>query len=176
MAWSGGTRGRTPGGKLGITILIGLLLAIPLFTVWAQVYDRQSQSQTAQASITEGWGGQQVLSGPLLVIPYERAVEERIVENGVARIVQRTDSGRITVSPELAEVETTLDPDRRKRSIYEAIVYEAAIEGQSRFVLPDDLSRYDVTVDNLDFENAQLQFGGARYARARGKSRCQRWR
>ena len=159
MAWIGGTRGRTPGGKLAITILIGLLLAIPLFTAWALVYDRQSQSQNAQVSITEGWGGEQVLAGPLLVIPYERTVEERIVENGVARIVRRADRGKITVSPELSEIETTLDPDRRKRSIYEAIVYEAAIEGQSRFVLPDDLARYDITIDNLELGNAQLQFG-----------------
>ncbi|WP_265528720.1 cell envelope integrity protein CreD [Sphingomicrobium marinum] len=159
MAWRGGTRGRTPGGQLAITILIGLLLAVPLFTVWALVYDRQSQSETAQASITDGWGDEQVLSGPLLIVPYTDVVEEQIQENGVTRTVRRSVRGHLTLSPELAEVETTLDPSRRGRSIYEAIVYEAAIEGQSRFVLTDDFERYDITADQVEWDEAQLQFG-----------------
>ena len=65
---SGGER--TPGFKLLLTILIGAALAIPLFSVWLLVYDRQTQSEQATASITEGWGGPQAISGPVLVIPY----------------------------------------------------------------------------------------------------------
>ncbi|MBA2635696.1 MAG: inner membrane CreD family protein, partial [Sphingomonas sp.] len=60
---------RTPGFKLLLTILVGVALAIPLFSVWLLVYDRQSQSEQAAASITEGWGGPQAVSGPVLVIP-----------------------------------------------------------------------------------------------------------
>ncbi len=60
---------RSPGFKLGMAILVGLLLSIPLFTVWLLVYDRQMQSEQAQASISEGWGGPQLIAGPLLVIP-----------------------------------------------------------------------------------------------------------
>ena len=40
---------RSPGAKLGLAILIGLLLAIPLFTVYALNWDRQNQSETARA-------------------------------------------------------------------------------------------------------------------------------
>ena len=61
---------RTPGFKLLLTILVGAALAIPLFSVWLLVYDRQTQSEQATASITEGWGGPQAISGPVLVIPY----------------------------------------------------------------------------------------------------------
>jgi inner membrane protein len=32
------------------------VLTIPLFSVWLLVYDRQTQSNEATASITEGWG------------------------------------------------------------------------------------------------------------------------
>ena len=49
---------RTPGSKLLLAILIAAALAIPLFSVWLLVYDRQTQSEQASASITEGWGGQ----------------------------------------------------------------------------------------------------------------------
>ena len=73
---------RTPGFKLLLAILIGVALAIPLFSVWALVYDRQSQSEQATASITEGWGGAQAISGPVLVIPYRTTASETVVENG----------------------------------------------------------------------------------------------
>ena len=54
---------RSPGFRLGLTIFVGFLLSFPLFTVWLLVYDRQQQSEYAQASIAEGWGGPQVMSG-----------------------------------------------------------------------------------------------------------------
>ena len=79
---------RSPGAKLALTILIGLVLAIPLFSVWLLVYDRQSQSETARASIAEGWGGPQQVAGPLLVIPYRATVTETVTEGG--RPVVRT--------------------------------------------------------------------------------------
>ena len=73
---------RTPGSKLLLAILIGAALAIPLFSVWLLVYDRQTQSEQARASITEGWGGPQTISGPMLVIPYRATANETVVENG----------------------------------------------------------------------------------------------
>ena len=45
---------RTPGRKLLMAILIGALLAIPLFSIYLLNYDRQSQSEIARASIAEG--------------------------------------------------------------------------------------------------------------------------
>ena len=43
-----GTDGeRSPGFKLFLTIVVGLVLTIPLFSVWLLVYDRQSQSEEA---------------------------------------------------------------------------------------------------------------------------------
>ena len=39
------------------------------------VYDRQSQSEHRAASIAEGWGGPQMIAGPVLVIPYQEQVD-----------------------------------------------------------------------------------------------------
>ena len=60
---------RTPGRKLFVAILVAALLAIPLFTVYLLVYDRQSQSETARSSIAEGWGGPQTIAGPIWSSP-----------------------------------------------------------------------------------------------------------
>ena len=42
--------GRTPGVKLLFALIIAGVLAVPLFTVYLLVYDRQNQSATARAS------------------------------------------------------------------------------------------------------------------------------
>ena len=150
---------RSPGSKLRLAILIALALAIPLFSVWLLVYDRQSQSTSASASITAGWGGPQTLSGPVLVIPY-RAMSEESVGTGAQRVVARREVWReLTLQPEVARIATAIAPEVRKRSIYEAVVYTATAKGQARFALPADLARYGVAPEQMDLAKAELRFG-----------------
>ena len=73
---------RTPGTKLLFAILIAGLLAIPLFAIYLLVYDRESQSTQARTAIAAGWGGPQVLAGPVLSLPYDEQVEETVTDNG----------------------------------------------------------------------------------------------
>jgi len=150
---------RSPGRKLALVILVALMLAIPLFCVYLLVYDRQSQSDTARASIAEGWGGAQTAAGPLLAIPYAEQVTETVTENGrqVARV--NTVERELILSPDVVDVATDLKPERRSKSIYEAVVYEAANTGTARFSLPADLSRQGVSRDRLQFARAELRFG-----------------
>ena len=157
MGWRSGEK--TPGQKLGIAILVGLLLAIPLITVWALVYDRQSQSNTATQAITEGWGGEQALTGPVLAIPYTTTKTETRVEDGKRVTTARQVTAELLLSPEILDFDLQLAPERRRKSIYEAVVYDAQASGQARFAFPADLDRYDVDPDSLQLDNAELRFG-----------------
>jgi len=150
---------RTPGFKLVLAIVVGMALTIPLFSVWLLVYDRKTQSDQATASITEGWGGAQVINGPVLVIPYRAAVTENIVENG--QQITRTNQVRreLTLAPEAVELETDIGPQLRKRSIYEAVVYRARVAGKARFALPPDLDSSGMDPARMDLSRAQLSFG-----------------
>ena len=150
---------RSPGAKLGLAILVGLLLAIPLITVWALVYDRQSQSATAQASIVEGWGGPQVIAGPVLVVPYKAQATETVEQGGKQVTKTSTVWKEMALSPEVAQIDAKLDPSRRKRSIYEAVVYEARVTGKARFAMPADLSRLGIDAKALVWNRAELRFG-----------------
>ena len=150
---------RTPGFKLLLAILVGAALAIPLFSVWLLVYDRQTQSEQASASITEGWGGPQVVGGPVLVIPYRSTTTDTIVDRGQSVTRNREVMRELTLSPETAQVATAVAPQRRKRSIYEAVVYDAKLEGVARFAFPPDLSRNGVKIEDMDLSRAELRFG-----------------
>ena len=90
---------RSPGIKLLLVGLVAFVLIIPLFMVYALVSDRESQSHSAQAAITAGWGGAQVVSGPVLVVPYTRLATETETIDGKQSTptVERYDevSGRL---------------------------------------------------------------------------------
>lgn len=150
---------RTPGWKLMAAVLTALLLAVPLFCVYLLVYDRQSQSAVALASIVQGWGGPQLVAGPVLVLPYRDQVTETVTEGGRQVTRANTVWRELRLSPEVADLRSDLRPERRRRSIYEAVVYEARVSGTARFALPADLARYGVTADRLLYDRAELRFG-----------------
>ncbi|MEO5611510.1 MAG: cell envelope integrity protein CreD [Sphingomicrobium sp.] len=150
---------RTPGFKLLLAILIGAALAIPLFSVWLIVSDRLDQSQQAAASITEGWGGPQAVSGPLLVVPYRATATETVVENGQSVTRSRDVVQELSLSPEAVDIVTAIKPERRKRSIYEAVVYEAQVSGRARFAFPPDLARLSIKPADMMLDRAELRFG-----------------
>lgn len=151
--------GRAPGTKLLFALLIAALLAVPLFTVYLLVYDRQSQSETARASIANGWGGPQSLAGPVLVVPYLASVDETVTENGKQVTKSSSSWHELTLSPEAEDIASQLAPKVKRRSIYQSVVYEARNTGAARFVLPADLSRWGTTRSALALDRAELRFG-----------------
>ena len=153
------SRDHSPGTKFILAIAIGVVLSFSLFFVWLVVYDRQQQSEFAQAGIAEGWGGPQIVSGPLLVIPYRTVANETVIEANRPVTRSREIWRELTLAPELSEVRTEISPERRVRSIYEVVVYEAAMSGRARFALPQDLARFGVPADGMDLARAELRFG-----------------
>ncbi|MEJ7927819.1 cell envelope integrity protein CreD [Sphingobium sp. AN641] len=152
-------KSRTAGGKLLFCILIGLMLSIPLFAVYLLVWERQSQSSAARASIAQGWGGPQVIAGPVLVIPYTRPETETVTENG-RQISRMTNVEReLFLSPTTNAVDTAIMPERRRKAIYETVLFEARISGRAAFILPTDLARHGVTPDQLHLDRAEIRMG-----------------
>jgi len=151
----------SPGRKLAWAILIGLVLAIPLFSVWLMVYDRQSQSRAASESITAGWGGRQQLAGPQIVLPYQRTEPQLVATPSGQGTVQgtRTIRQELSIAPERMVMETSITPEVRKRSIYQAVVYDAEVTGTARFVLPPDLPRTGAAITPSALAGAELRFG-----------------
>lgn len=150
---------RTPGGKLALAIAIGIVLAVPLFSIYLLNYDRQSQSREATSSITAGWGSAQAVTGPLLVIPYRATATETVIQNGKNVTTSKEVNRELALAPEAVELSTDVRPEVRKRSIYEAVVYDAKFAGKARFAFPPDLARTGVAPSQMDFTRAELRFG-----------------
>lgn len=154
-------RERSPGIKLLFAALIGVTLMIPLLLVYALVYDRQDQSNTAQAAINAGWGGPQVVAGPVLVVPFRTTEVQSETVNG-KQISKSVDVEReLFVSPVANAIDSKVVPQERRKSIYRSVLYEAKISGKARFELPADLPRFGVNRDALIWERAQLRMGAS---------------
>jgi inner membrane protein len=154
-------RERSPGIKLLFVALVGLALTLPLLLVYALVYDRQEQSQTAQATINAGWGGPQVVSGPVVVVPFRTTQSQTEEINGktVTRAVEVEKL--LYISPIENLVTTTIDPQERRKAIYSSILFEAKVSGKAKFALPSDLDRFGVTRERLMWDRAELRMGAS---------------
>lgn len=150
---------RSPGAKLAIAVLIAVALMVPLMMIYGLLWDRQQQADTARASIGQGWGGQQTIAGPVIVIPYRATDTTTVNENGkdVTRTVNTIRN--LYLSPQSNRADVEIKPERRKKAIYETVVYESQISGSADFVLPADIARYGVTRDALMLDRAEVRLG-----------------
>ncbi len=152
-------RERSPAIKLLFVALIAMALVVPLLLVYALLYDRQNQAETAQASINQGWGGPQVIAGPVLVVPFRttQTINEEVGGKTVTRNVEVEKF--LYISPTENKVATTINPQERAKSIYRSVLYDAAISGAAKFALPADLPRFGVTRERLLWDRAEVRMG-----------------
>ena len=152
---------RSPGIKLLFAGLIGFALMIPLMLVYALVYDRQSQSETAQGAINAGWGGEQVVAGPVIVVPFRttQTQNEEVDGKTISRVVEVEKF--LYISPTENKVTTAVKPEERHKSIYRSVLYEAQVTGAAKFELPADLPRFGVTRERLLWDRAELRMGAS---------------
>jgi inner membrane protein len=105
------------GFKALIIGAIILLLLVPLTMLRELVSERTMRRDEAYTTVAQGWGGDQVLAGPVLIIPTERVIEA----DGRTRI----DRSDIYVLPATLDADVTLTMESEPRSvgIYAVPVY-----------------------------------------------------
>ncbi|WP_240310912.1 cell envelope integrity protein CreD [Altererythrobacter sp. ZODW24] len=145
--------------KLVFAILIAAALTIPLLIVYALVSDREGQSQVAQNAIVAGWGGPQTVSGPVIAIPYREEREQVTMVDGQSVTRTTTVRDELYLSPTSQSVNAKLEPDTKKKSIYETVIYTADMSGKAKFTLPEDFGQFGVERDQLILDEAELRFG-----------------
>ncbi|HEX2493844.1 MAG TPA: cell envelope integrity protein CreD [Steroidobacter sp.] len=109
--------------------VIALLLMIPLAMLRSVVSERSSLREQAYARVAEGWGGDVVLGGPMLIVPTERMVEE----DHTRRLVRRD----VYVLPAALGMNANLgvEPEPRRVGIYSVPVYLSRVQLTGRFDL-----------------------------------------
>jgi inner membrane protein len=146
---------------------LALVLLVPLAMVESVVRERHRTYQAVIADIAGSWSGEQVLAGPLLVVPYTERIErldEVVTPEGEKRTVQRWESCRrqAVLLPDALDVAATLVPEVRRRGIYRVQVYTAEVVVAGAFRDPRAAVAALTSADRLegvDWSKAVIGFG-----------------
>ena len=109
---------------------IVLVLLVALTMIHATVSERMKRAESARAEIASAWGQSQIVGGPVLIIPYR---VHYLDTNGKAQ----TSLNRATFLPERLVVRGRLVPERRRRGIFETVLYRAQLRVEGEFAKPD---------------------------------------
>ena len=128
-----------------------LVLLIPLAMVGSLIREREARRGQATGELSQTWGGPQTLSGPVLFVPYRQWVRD---EHGKVEVV--TQEARFL--PETLRTEGRIDPERRSRGIFEAVLYRAGLKVSGTFKRPS-LAAWHVAPEDILWNDARLSFG-----------------
>lgn len=124
MAFQFGESGSVTLKAVMIGVIV-LLLVVPLAMLRGLVSERAGLREQAYTRVAEGWGGNIVLGGPMLIVPTQRTVVERIDDKDVTRIV-RSDVYLLPARLEM-NVDLKLQDEPRYVGIYAVPVYLADV-------------------------------------------------
>lgn len=145
--------------KMFIIFILVLLMLIPMSLIDSLVYERKDREEQVSSEISIKWGHDQVVSAPVLAVPYSYTFESIEKDaKGKEITVKSVGEDWIFLLPEKNDINTEVKPESLKRGIYSAVVYNATID------VKGDFSGYnlkDLSVENnqINWSKAKLIFG-----------------
>ena len=126
-----------------MTVICGLVS----LCIKSIIYERESLSEATQLEVSKSWSGNQTFIGPVLCVP--------VRESGKAGIYTC-----LYVFPEHMNVDATVKSENLHRGIFDASVYNAAVNIEGTFNLKDMVeSTFDVDSQKslwIDWEHGQV--------------------
>jgi inner membrane protein len=143
--------------------VIAIVMLIPLVMMQGVVDERNGLYNNVLHDIATTWGGQQLLQGPILVVPFiEKHVSKETIkdESGKERIKTKTKylTKYAIHLPKELNINVDLAEQHRKRGIYKSLVYEADLRLSGSFEKLD-LHRMSEHIHRIDWEKAYLVLG-----------------
>lgn len=132
---------------IGVLILI---LLIPSGMIQEIIRERKKLNDETETEIQKTWGTNQIVSGPVITIPYYRWV----TSEGKANKVKST----LILLPELLKIKGDLTPKIKHRGIYRVAIYTAKLELTGRFTELDKMTE-GIEPEDLLWSEARIQLG-----------------
>ena len=138
--------GRSATFKLITIGILILLLLIPSAMVNNLIREREYRKDDVVREISDKWGGPQVVTGPVISVPYHKHKEG---EKG--KIITWTEYFHML--PDTVEIQSDIAPDVRYRGIYEAVLYHTNLTLKGTFP--------EAPVKDLRIPPEDIQWAGA---------------
>jgi inner membrane protein len=108
-----------------VLFVVGLVLTLALQQIDTVVRERSVRHDTAVREISRTWGGEQLLAGPILMVPY------RYFESN--RPGSEPQEAQAFLLPDRLHITAKMIPEVRHRGIFEALVYNAKLHVSGTF-------------------------------------------
>ena len=130
---------------LGIGLL-ALLMTIPLMQVGALVSERQQLRETAIEQIAQGWGGAQVLGGPVLTVPTLSPLT--IADSGpLQSAAPQWRAGSETVLADTLKMDAAMAVETRRYGIYAAPIFVSTVRLKASWRAEDLAQFHQASLD-----------------------------
>ena len=115
---------------MGMIAILIILLLIPAIMVQNLIHERMLRHNEAIEEVSSKHASNQIVIGPILSVPYEvnRSIKEA---NGTIRQVKEREY--VNFLPEDLSIDGTVTPHKRKRGIYEVVVYGSDLQFKGSF-------------------------------------------
>ncbi|HTO53843.1 MAG TPA: cell envelope integrity protein CreD [Myxococcota bacterium] len=129
-----------------------LLLLIPEGRISGVIDERAQRRDEASREVTSKWGGEQQLTGPVLVVPYTHHWSET---NAKGVESAHSETRRAYFLPETLKVVARVEGEDRSRGIFAVTVYGVDLELSGSFS-PPDFASLGVETRDVDWSKASL--------------------
>ena len=123
---------RTHSVIIRLVVIGALLLALllPLLAVQGLVREREQRRAETESELIQSWGGEQTIAGPILTVPY---VVHTLNDNG--KRIETVEAAHFL--PDSLLIEGRVNPETRRRGMYEVTLYGTTLAISGSFHAPD---------------------------------------
>ncbi len=137
--------------KMLFILVVVLVLLIPKAMIISLVYEREGRREQSIESVTQQWGKEQTVVGPIVSVPYHRYIT---LENDEVKKTKEY----IHFLPSTLNTTATIKPEVRYKGIYEVVVYNSFIKVSGSFDIQYDIFD-DVAVEDILVDQAFVSLG-----------------
>lgn len=146
--------------KIASICVLTVLLMIPLQMSHGILSERRGYQLAANEEVASAWGRQQLVTGPVLAVPYLHRASAARARNVNALGVQEGPELTAAVAyflPEDLVVMGDLVPEIRQRGIYDTVVYTAHLKFSGHF--QPDFVAAGIEAERIDWSKARICLG-----------------
>jgi inner membrane protein len=149
-------RTSTTARMLTVGFLI-IVLLIPLAYISDLIKERKNRQQDVISEINNQWGKEVLINGPVLKVPYKVYTEKTVTDTKTKRVYTETieETKNAYFYPELLNIQSSINPEEKKRGIYTTAVYNSSIALKGKFKKPD-FSEIDITDEQILWNKARV--------------------
>jgi len=136
--------------KVFVVAVLTLFLLIPLSMISSLIYERLDTKRDAELEVTSKWSGEQIITGPIIVIPYFQEIKLKDKHELLRK--------SLLILPSEMDVLADAKVEKRKRGIYDVSLYRSNIE-ISGLLSFENLSKTGIEPEQLYLNEARVIMG-----------------